>query len=128
MSVVTCNATAVRFSILLCVAHKLIPTLVKKLLLLLLLSFESKCQKNKARRVETSENNDAFYLEHRRKTTSTILFQRRKAFSSQVRFEGKKKTKIKITATERFEPRSRSDSQKTLELLRQGIRCPEAGA
>lgn len=52
MSVVTCNATAVRFSILLCVAHKLIPTLVKKLLL----SFESKCQKNKARRVETSRD------------------------------------------------------------------------
>lgn len=59
-----------------------------------------------------------------------FLFKREKHFPRRIiRFEGKKKkTKIKITATERFEPRSRSDSQKTLELLRQGIRCPEAGA
>lgn len=100
MSVVTCNATAVRFSILLCVAHKLIPTLVKKLLL----SFESKCQKNKARRVETSRDENH----------SENSCPKEKGF---LRFE-------ELKLHEGRQIRSQSDSRKTLELLRQGShRC-----
>lgn len=118
MSVVTCNATAVRFSILLCVAHKLIPTLVKKLLL----SFESKCHKNKARRVETSSRTTPTSSdEHRQKPLGEFLSQGKRISS----LWKKKIRQISLSSPKMNRSHSRSHFTKDARITSAGDPRPE---